>query len=138
MLARKHPGDFDAWIAAPFYRIPYGTEPTVAHSECECRQGRSVNGETKNKVKTPRRLDFFSLLMQASRCVRSLASMESAMRAYLAGCLRPKLRLPSSKVAFANGTRWRFAKRDSLLFRRRGNHPQEQILYIHRFSIFYD
>ena len=78
MLARKHSGDFDAWIAAPFYRIPYGTEPAVAHIECECRQVRSVNGEKETKVKTPRRLDFFSLLMQASRCGGSLDSMKAA------------------------------------------------------------
>jgi hypothetical protein len=71
-LPESTPGDFDAWIAAPFYRIPTGIEPTVAHIECECRQGRSVTGETKTKVKMPRRLDFFSLLMQASRCVTLL------------------------------------------------------------------
>jgi hypothetical protein len=33
-----------------------------------------VNGEAKDKkkVKTPRRLDFFGLLMQASRCAASI------------------------------------------------------------------
>jgi hypothetical protein len=56
----------------------------VAHIECECRQGRSVNGETKNKAKTPRRLDFFSLLMQAIRCAFLTANHGNQTTAYSA------------------------------------------------------
>ena len=61
----KSPSDFDAGIAAPSIRIPAGTEPIEAYFECECRQGRSVNGElkTRKNVKTLRRPDFFGLLM---------------------------------------------------------------------------